>query len=520
LKIKKGSIFIIILLSSLFYSFAFASDQNFTSVDLTPNATISLTEAWNYTTGGAIYTSPVFIDINGDLELEIVFGSDDDYIYCVDNTGGLVWKYQTGGNVRTSPVVADINNDDSMEIIVSSEDEYIYCLNVNGDLIWSVDMNTVIANDLVVADIDLDGYQEIIATNAVDTCYLINYLGVTIWTYTDASYAGGEAAVCDFMGSAQLEIILAGANGPHSVNSVGDMIYLYDSFITCNRPVIADLNRTGINQLLFYDNVDTLKCVNVSNPTEEFWEITDLSDNTIISTPVVADVDSDGVLEILVQAVKPGMHIFGGQGILYCIESNGTLAWSHAWLFFGNSQPLVSDIDNDGDMEIIAVENYVDNDRIYCYDHLGSIVFEIVSSGHSGNSPLIIDVDDDDVVELLCPRLNGDLILCEFNATASGRTLWSREKCSTFNIGQVDSDGDHIDDLSEGFFGTNPELLDSDFDNLADWQEIYSCSTDPTNADSDVDGLNDDEEIIEGNDGYVTDPHDNDTDDDMITDGD
>ena len=214
------------------------------------------------------------------------------------------------------------------------------------------------------------------------------------------------------------------------------------------------------------------------------------------------------------------MHIFGGQGILYCYESNGTLAWSESWVFYGGSQPLVSDIDNDGDMEIILVEDYVDQDRVSIYDHLGDLVFELSSSGPSGNSPLIIDIDNDGSVELLCPRTDGDLILCEFNATASGRTLWSREKCSTFNIGQVDYDGDHIDDLSEGFFGTDPELLDTDLDNLADWQEIYSCSTDPTNADSDVDGLNDDEEIFEGNDGYVTDPHDNDTDDDLITDGD
>jgi len=507
MKFKMGLIFIMFIVSSLFYSSTITSNLHADSIDLTPNA-ISLIEVWNYTAGDAIYTSPAFIDQNGDLELEIVFGSDDGYVYCVDNTGELVWKYQTGAYVRSSPAVADINNDNSMDIVVASDDDNIYCLDINGALIWKAYMHDPIAN-LLVVDLDLDGYYEILANDNDDDFYVLDHQGMSLWNYSDLDYYyGGDATVCDYTGTAELEIILNGALGLLYLSHTGTVLdYVTPSDYTQRTVVVADLNRSGINQLLYYESGDTLVCVNVSNPTEEYWRITDLSDESTISTPVVADIDSDGALEILILATKPGFHGFAGQGILYCIESNGSIVWSDASLFFGDSQPLVSDIDNDGDLEIITVDSYVDQNRIYCYSHLGDQIFGFTNTGAITNSPLVIDIDNDNIVELLCPRLDGNLTLVELTGvTASGRTVWSREKCSTFNVGQADFDGDHIDDLSEEFYGIDPELIDSDADGLIDWQEIYSFSTDPANADTDGDGYDDSDEIAEGTD--PTDPND------------
>ncbi|MHA1556539.1 MAG: FG-GAP-like repeat-containing protein [Candidatus Heimdallarchaeota archaeon] len=514
---KKGYFFIILIFSSFLVSFTGYSSQLSDveiSVDLEPKA-IGLSETWSFTTGGPIITSPAFIDQNGDLDLEIVFGSYDDYIYCISNTGAEVWKYQTGANVVASPAVADLNKDGSMDVLVASTDGYVYCLDVNGALIWKAGIGTAISNDPVVVDLDFDGNYEILISDSVDTLYCVDYLGVSLWNLTYTNYYGGEPLVCDYTGTEELEIILPTSAGPIYFTHEGVYLDTSSMLFGFSRPIIADLNRSGISQLLFYEDTDTLKCTNVSDTADVYWQITNLSDNSIISTPVVVDIDSDGALEIIVLATKPGMHIFAGQGILYCINSSGSIVWSEAWLFFGSSQPLVSDIDNDGNMEIITVDSYADQDRIYFYDYLGSPIFEFTSTGAIANSPLVIDIDDDDIVEFLCPSSNGKLYCAELSdVTSSGRTLWSREKCSTFNIGQVDFDGDHIDDLSEAFYGIDPELIDSDTDGLIDWQEIYSLSTDPANSDSDSDGINDGDELVIG-----TDPLDGDSDDDSILDG-
>ena len=59
----------------------------------------------------------------------------------------------------------------------------------------------------------------------------------------------------------------------------------------------------------------------------------------------------------------------------------------------------------------------------------------------------------------------------------------------------LDSDNDGIIDTEEKKLGTNPNLIDSDFDGLSDYYEINISKTDPLKADTDDDGLNDGNEL-------------------------
>lgn len=59
----------------------------------------------------------------------------------------------------------------------------------------------------------------------------------------------------------------------------------------------------------------------------------------------------------------------------------------------------------------------------------------------------------------------------------------------------LDSDNDGIIDTEEAKLGTNPKLIDSDFDGLSDYYEINISKTDPLKADTDDDGLNDGNEL-------------------------
>ena len=61
-----------------------------------------------------------------------------------------------------------------------------------------------------------------------------------------------------------------------------------------------------------------------------------------------------------------------------------------------------------------------------------------------------------------------------------------------------DSDGDALPDFMENFLGTDRYLIDSDNDNLTDYDEVHLYDTDPTNPDTDSDQLPDDWEIQYG----------------------
>ncbi len=61
-----------------------------------------------------------------------------------------------------------------------------------------------------------------------------------------------------------------------------------------------------------------------------------------------------------------------------------------------------------------------------------------------------------------------------------------------------DSDGDGLTDEEEKTLGTNVNLVDSDQDDLFDYEEVKVYQTDPLNPDTDNDGYSDGNEVKAG----------------------
>jgi len=95
---------------------------------------------WNYTTGGAVASSPAVAD-------NIVYvGSNDNNIYALDAaTGTVVWNYTTGGDVVSSPAVADDI------VFAGSYDKKMYALNAtSGAHLWSyITLDKVVSSPAV-----------------------------------------------------------------------------------------------------------------------------------------------------------------------------------------------------------------------------------------------------------------------------------------------------------------------------------------------------------------------------------
>lgn len=62
----------------------------------------------------------------------------------------------------------------------------------------------------------------------------------------------------------------------------------------------------------------------------------------------------------------------------------------------------------------------------------------------------------------------------------------------------IDSDHDGLTDEEEATLGTNPNEVDTDGDNLYDYEEVKVYQTDPLNPDTDGDGYLDGEELLHG----------------------
>ena len=94
-----------------------------------------------------------------------------------------------------------------------------------------------------------------------------------------------------------------------------------------------------------------------------------------------------------------------------------------------------------------------------------------------------------------------------------------------YSVDFLDSDSDGLPDIFETMFGTDINDVDSDDDGLTDYQEVYITGTDPTVYDSVTEGVSD-ADADSDNDGLSniyeieidTDPQNNDTDNDSLSD--
>ncbi|MFC1529235.1 PQQ-binding-like beta-propeller repeat protein [Gemmatimonadota bacterium] len=82
-------------------------------------------ERWRYTTNAQV-TAPA-ISANGTL----YFGSGDDNVYAVSQSGDLIWNYETGHFIESAPAVALDGT-----IYIGSTDNYLYALSPEGNFLW------------------------------------------------------------------------------------------------------------------------------------------------------------------------------------------------------------------------------------------------------------------------------------------------------------------------------------------------------------------------------------------------
>jgi len=232
-------------------------------------------------------------------------------------------------------------------------------------------------------------------------------------------------------------------------------------------------------------------------------------------------------------------------GYLYCLSHTGTKEWDYTGgnPIFGS--PSIADLDGDNTLEILYGDGaYATSGTLYCLDHTGSLETSFSMGDILFCPPTCCDIDNDGIMELTFGSYDYKVYCLELTGvTASGDAPWYTYQGSYFRTGCMDSDSDLIDDTTETFYGTNPDIADTDSDDITDGVEVFLYGTDPTDDDTDGDTLIDGDEVnvyftdplvadadldtdgdgltnVEEVDTYGTDPKDNDTDGDGYSDGD
>jgi FOG: PKD repeat len=84
-------------------------------------------QLWNYSTGSIGYSTPAISSADG----SIYVGNNNGIVYALAKNGTLEWTYTTGAAIYSSPVIGADGT-----IYIGSNDGYIYALTSNGTLKW------------------------------------------------------------------------------------------------------------------------------------------------------------------------------------------------------------------------------------------------------------------------------------------------------------------------------------------------------------------------------------------------
>jgi hypothetical protein len=221
-------------------------------------------------------------DVDGDGHLEIaliVNGGNYDVwppeqgsgsLVLLDSSGNELWSFETGEEMQGAPAMGDLDGDGYDEIVVceSSPQGVCYALDGDGSIIWTHGpyyWPALWSMGPEIADVDLDGSLEVMVHSYCGAIAAVDgATGQLEWKYdawtNDGELFYGGAAIGNIDGDPAPEIVLFGYNRGYvfamdGVTGEVDLMSdsLYDSFGNnswATTPVLADLDSDGINEII------------------------------------------------------------------------------------------------------------------------------------------------------------------------------------------------------------------------------------------------------------------------------
>lgn len=143
------------------------------------NASGNTNFGWPYYWDDTASASPALADITGDGQAEVILAGDSSPAGPVDHRGGMVraftgrgqqlWEFRTNENIRSSPSIGDINGDNDIEIVFGTGNYWslqtggatdcskVFALRRNGTVVWSKDIGAQTMASPTLADFNGDG---------------------------------------------------------------------------------------------------------------------------------------------------------------------------------------------------------------------------------------------------------------------------------------------------------------------------------------------------------------------------
>jgi len=383
------------------------TSEPFYEVQIPIDIEISLNQFGFPISGITIKSSPLIADLDGNSLNEIYFGADDDTFYGYQIAGLELsgFPIDANDNIRSSPAGGDIDGDGDKEIVFGSNDGKLYAVNTNGTSVLTFTQSGDIVGAPALGNFDSDDELEIIFTtsnSSSSNVYGINGDGTDLDGFPISI---GEkmlvgAALGDLEQDGSLDIVVVTwEDNIHAFNADGSTkngfpVETGERFNS--PPTLVDLDNDGDLEIVAGNDDGELYCLDHDGSIMAYFSTGD----DIRGGISVADLNSDGSLEILLAGYDDHLHVWNP-------ESNAELDGFPIDLGYNSlSSPLTVDLDDDGDLEIVAC---MKQGNVFVFHHDGSnfTSFPTSVAGNIESTPAVGDLDNDGDYEIVIGTTQG-----------------------------------------------------------------------------------------------------------------
>ena len=313
-------------------------------------------------------TTGTMADVDGDGTKEIIMVGDTFWGYAMYPAGTYCLNSQTGASEwvfrqafgTTSAKIMDLDGNGTLEIIVGSKDGTVYCLNGSGGTVWSRSVGGMADVPVAISDIDGDGRVEIVGATST-TLYALNHDGTVLWTSTASPGRSAPTIIPDVSGDGHPDVVhhaTAGGVYCHS-GLTGAVIWTNSSVGTPGDDAsygvcwagtaAADLNHDGTWEVVTTQIASPMLWSLNARTGAANWSISIPTTYGVHVAVSLFDVDGDNDIEIAVGGCcnKPET--------LRVYNPNGTILWKKTFDYAHDiHDPANADIDGDGCAELIV----------------------------------------------------------------------------------------------------------------------------------------------------------------------
>jgi len=298
------------------------------------------------------------VALDGD---HLIFGTDQGSIYKVTDTGKVLWRAFLKGDIEAAPVLAELNGDGILDVAIGAEEGHFYGLNgKNGKKLFTLrtakgdyGQRGFVAT-AAARDFNGDGRAELFVPGRDGVMRALDgKSGKPLWQKGGESGRHGAPVIVDTNGDGRYEVIFTASYSMVTVADAQTGRVLWETELKNPRGGIEGLfapvgwlpaEQCALIASAWWKRAEGVSCV---GPRGVRWRYTEQKEN-ITSGVVIADVDG-----------SPGDEIVFGteSGKVVAIDTDGGIVWTYDTGGPVECAPTIADIDADGLNEVLVAVN-------------------------------------------------------------------------------------------------------------------------------------------------------------------